>query len=200
VEFKDIVTNRYAVRQYEPKPVSEETIRELLEIIRYSASAINLQPWKIKVVADQATKERLLPVSFNQPQITGCSHLLVLCADTDYPAIIAKLDAVIAATGAPDDMRAFVIGMATDIAGRMTPEQQLQWSKEQVYIALGNALNGAYSLGLGACPMTAFDPAEYSRILSLPQTVVPTVLVSLGYPASDQPAGKLRYPIDDILI
>ncbi len=200
MEFKDIVKNRYAVRQYQPKAVPEETIHELLEMISYSASAINLQPWKIKVVSDPATKEQLLPVSFNQPQITGCSHLLVLCADTDYPAIIAKLDAAIAATGAPDEMRAFVIGMATDVAGRMTPEQQLQWSKEQVYIALGNALNGAYSLGLGACPMTAFDPAEYSRILGLPATVVPTVLVSVGYPAGDPPAGKLRYPVDDILL
>ncbi len=28
---------------------------------RYSVSAINLQPWKIKVVSDQATKEQLLP-------------------------------------------------------------------------------------------------------------------------------------------
>jgi nitroreductase / dihydropteridine reductase len=200
VEFKDIVKNRCAVRQYEPKVVPEETIRELLEMICYSASAINLQPWKIKVVADQATKEKLFPVSFNQPQITGCSHLLVLCADTDYPAIIAKLDAAIAAIGAPDDMRAFVIGMATDVAGRMTPQEQLQWSKEQVYIALGNALNGAYSLSLGACPMTAFDPAEYSRILGLPETIVPTVLVSVGYPAGDAPAGKLRYSVDDILV
>jgi nitroreductase len=200
VEFIDIVRNRHAVRQYEPKAVPEETIRELLEMIRYSVSAINLQPWKIKVVSDQETKEKLLPVSFNQPQITGCSHLLVLCADTDYPAIIAKLDAAVATTGAPDEIRAFVIGMATDVASRMTPEQQLQWSKEQVYIALGNALNGAYSLGLGACPMTAFDPAEYSRILDLPGTVVPTVLVSVGYPAGDPPAAKLRYPIDDILV
>lgn len=200
MEFKDIVKDRHAVRQYEAKAVPEETIRELLEMIRHSASAINLQPWKIKVVSDPAVKQQLLPVSFNQPQITGCSHLLVMCADTDYPAIIAKLDATIAATGAPDEMRAFVIGMARDVAGRMTPQEQLQWSKEQVYIALGNALNGAYSLGLGACPMTAFDPAEYSRILGLTETIVPTVLVSVGYPAGEAPAGKLRYPVDELLV
>ena len=32
MEFKDIVKNRRAIRQYEAKPVPEETIRELLEI------------------------------------------------------------------------------------------------------------------------------------------------------------------------
>jgi nitroreductase len=68
-----------------------------------------------------------------------------------------------------------------------------------VFIALGNAVNGAYSLGLGACPMTAFDPAEVSRLLELPATVVPTAMVCVGYSA-EPGALKLRYPVDDILI
>jgi nitroreductase/dihydropteridine reductase len=172
----------------------------LLEMISCSVSAINLQPWKIKVVADQETKEKLLPSTFGQTQVTDCSHLLVLCADVDYPALVAKLDGALAVAGVPDEMRLGMIGFATDISNEMSPKQQLKWSQEQVYIALGNALNGAYALGLGACPMTAFQPAEYSRILELPDTIVPTVLVSVGYPADDQPAAKLRYPVSDIVV
>jgi len=200
VEFIDIVKNRHSVRRYEDRKVPEETIRQLLEMIRYSASAINLQPWKIKVVSDPATKEALFPATFNQQQVLSCSHLLVLCADTDYPAIIDRYDKALAASDAPAEMRSAIVGFARDLAARMSPQEQLQWSREQVHIALGNALNGAYALGLGACPMTAFDPAEYSRILSLPATVVPTVLVSVGYPAEEPPAAKLRYPLDEILI
>lgn len=200
VEFIDIVRKRYAVRQYKDEKVPEETIRQLLDIIRYSPSAINLQPWKIKVVSDQATKDALFPATFNQQQVRSCSHLLVLCADTDYPALIDRYDKALAASGAPAEMRSFVVNMASDLSARMTPQEQLQWSREQVHIALGNALNGAYALGLGACPMTAFDPAEYSRILALPPTVVPTVLVSVGYATDEPPAAKLRYPLEEILI
>ena len=200
MEFKEIVKNRYAVRQYRAEAVPQGTIDELLEIISYSVSAINLQPWKIKVVADQETKHKLLPVSFGQAQITTCSHLLVLCADVDYPALIARLDGAMAAAGVPDEMREGLIGFAADITKDMPPEKRLKWSQEQVHIALGNAVNGAYSLGLGACPMTAFQPAEYSRILGLPDTIVPTVLVSVGYPADDGPASKLRYPVSEILV
>ena len=47
--------------------------------------------------------------------------------------------------------------------------------------------------------MTAFDPVEFARILELPPTVVPTVLVSVGY-AADEPTPKLRYPVEDIVI
>ena len=50
MEFKDIVRQRYACRQYEDRKIPEDTIQELLAIIGYSVSAINLQPWKIKVV------------------------------------------------------------------------------------------------------------------------------------------------------
>ncbi len=81
----------------------------------------------------------------------------------------------------------------------MTPERKLQWSQEQVYIALGNAVNGAYSLGLGACPMTAFKPDEVAAILDLPPTIVPTAMVTVGYSA-EPGAVKLRHPVREILI
>ena len=81
----------------------------------------------------------------------------------------------------------------------MTPEQRLHWSREQVFIALGNAVNGAYSLGLGACPMTAFQADEFARILELPPTVVPTVLLSVGYSAEDG-SPKLRHPVSEIVL
>jgi len=200
VEFKEIVKNRRSVRQYQAKAVPEETIDELLELISYSVSAINMQPWKIKVVADQKTKDELFPATFGMTQVTACSHLLVLCADTDYPAIIAKLAGAMAAAGISDEMRKRMIDLASNVSNNMTPEQRLTWSQNQVHIALGNALNGAYSLGLGACPMTAFRPDEFARILELPDTVVPTVLVSVGYPAEGQPAPKLRYPVSDIVV
>lgn len=199
MEFKDIVRNRYAVREYEDRRVPEETIRELLEITSYSVSAINLQPWKIKVVSDQKTKERLFGATFGQTQLITCSHLLVLCADTDYPTIVDRFDRALAAAGVDDDTRTSIVSFAAEISGRMTPEEQLHWSQNQVHVALGNVLNGAYSLGLGACPMTAFRPDEFARILELPANLIPTVTVSVGYPA-DEPTAKLRYPVEEIII
>jgi nitroreductase / dihydropteridine reductase len=199
MEFRDIVKNRCSIRKYEAKPVPEATINELLEIIGLSVSAINLQPWKIKVVSDQETKEKIFPAAFGQEQVRTCSHLLVLCADVDYPTLITKLDRLMAAAGVPEEMRDGLKKMATGAADGMTPEQRLAWSREQVHIALGNAVNGAYSLGLGACPMTAFEPAKLAQILGLPETLVPTTIVSVGYPA-ETGAPKLRHPVSDIVV
>lgn len=199
MDFKDIVKSRRSIRQYQSLPVREGTIYELIEIIGLSVSAMNLQPWKIKVVSDQETKDRLFEATFGQTQVKTCSHLLVLCADVDYPALIDRLDKAQAAAEVPDEMRLRLREMATNISSGMTPEQQLQWSREQVHIALGNAVNGAYSLGLGACPMTAFKPDEFARILELPPTVVPVALVTVGYSAEDG-SPKLRQPAGAIML
>jgi nitroreductase/dihydropteridine reductase len=199
MEFKEVVKNRRSIRQYQSMPVRDATIEELLEIIGMSVSAINLQPWKIKMVKDQETKDKVFTATYGQNQVKTCSHLLILCADTDYPTLIARQAEAQAAAGVPDDMRERLVQMATNVSSGMTPEQRLQWSREQVFIALGNAVNGAYSLGLGACPMTAFDPAEVARLLELPATIVPTAMVCVGYSA-EPGAPKLRYPVSELVI
>ena len=199
MEFKDLVKNRRSIRQYQGLAVRESTIEELLEIIAMSVSAINLQPWKIKVVRDQETKDKLFGATFGMNHVRTCSHVLVLCADTAYPALIDRLVKAQQAAGVDEEMWQNTRTFATQVANGMTPEQKLRWSQEQVYIALGNAVNGAYSLGLGACPMTAFKADEVARILELPPTVVPTAMVTVGYSA-EPGAAKLRHPVSDILI
>ena len=104
MEFIDIVRTRRSIRQYTDQIVPEETIHELLEIIGFSVSAINLQPWKIKVVSDRRPR-RSSSRRFRHDQVRDCSHLLVLCADVDYPTIIDRLDKAQAAAGVPDEMR-----------------------------------------------------------------------------------------------
>ena len=197
MEFKDIVMQRYATKKFDGKKIPEGKINEFIELVRFAPSSLNLQPWKIKVIADQKIKEQLFPATFNQEQATTCSHLLVFCANTDLDGLIKKVDQTLKEARVPDGMRNMVIGFAKDMNGGMSPEQRLGWAQCQVFLALGNALNGAKALGFDSCPMTGFDPQEYSRILKLPPHLVPTALCPLGY-AADKPMPKLRFAKEDI--
>ncbi len=198
MQFKDIVMQRYAVKKFNGKVVPDETINELIELVRYAPSALNLQPWKIWVVTDQKLKEELRPAAFGQEQITTCSHLLVFCADPDYDSLIKKLGVLLQQNHVPEEIQAMVTGMATQFAGPMSPGQRLAWSQAQTYLALGNALNGAKSLGLDSCPMGGFNPDEFTRILKIPKPLVPVMLCPVGY-AADTPMPKLRFKKEDIL-
>jgi nitroreductase len=186
---------RYATRAFTDQKVPEDKINELIDLIRFAPSALNLQPWRIKIVSDQKTKEALGPAMFNQPQAVNCSHLLILCTDTDIDAVIAMSDRSMKNAGFPDDVRTRMTEMATGLKGNFTPA----WLQQQVYFALGNAVNGAKSLGFDSCPMTGFDPDKVAQILGLPKNLVPTALCPVGYGA-DSPGPKARLSHTDLLI
>lgn len=199
MDFKSIVMRRYAVKKFNGKKVDEPTISKLLELIQFSASSFNLQPWKIKVVSDQKTKDEICKVAWNQPQVNTCSHLLVLCADSNVSALIDQLESMLLANGAKPESLKDYVGMMRGFASNLNDEQKKVWAQKQCYIALGNAMNGATSLGLDSCPMEGFDPAAVDKILHLPKNVHSTLLVPIGYP-EDMPRPKLRFPIKNILI
>jgi nitroreductase len=189
---------RYATKKFNGHKVQEDRVNALLDYVRFAPSALNLQPWKIKIVIDQKTKEELRKVSNDQEQVTTCSHLLVFCADSDYDSLIKRLGELMKKNHVPDDIIANVTGMAAMFANSMTKEQQAAWSQAQTYLALGNALNGAKSLGFDSCPMGGFDPAGYSRILKIPKHLTPVMLCPIGY-AADKPGLKFRYEREEIV-
>jgi nitroreductase / dihydropteridine reductase len=190
MEFKEIVMQRYATKKFDGKKLPQEKVDALFEMIRYSPSSSNIQPWKIKVITDQKTKELLAPVSWNQPQITTCSHLLVFCADTNLDEPVKKLIEML------PHAKDYYLGIKKGFDA-MTEEQKLSWAQRQLFLPLGNALNGAKSLGFDSCPMEGFNPSEYSKILKLPKNLVPTVLCPIGY-AADTPRPKVRFEKKDI--
>ena len=62
MEFKDIVMQRYATKQFDGRIVEEQKLFALLDLIRFSPSAFNLQPWKVKVVTATKIKAQAAPV------------------------------------------------------------------------------------------------------------------------------------------
>lgn len=197
MEFREIVNSRYATKKFDGRQIPGEKIDALLELIRMAPSSFGLQPYKILVISDKKTKEKLSPASWNQPQITSCSHLLVFCANSDIKSHIDKYEQMMNDAKVPEENVKSYVGMMRGFDEGLSKEHKLSWSQRQTYIAIGNAVNGAKSLGFDSCPMEGFSPEEYSKILKLPENIVPSALVTLGY-AADNPHPKIRYKKEDI--
>ncbi len=199
MEFIDIVKQRYATKKFDGRKITDERLNKLLEMIRLAPSSFGLQPFKVKVIADQETKERLMPASWNQQQINTCSHLLVFCADTNIKRHIDEYEKMMKAAGISDEISGPYIGMMRSFESSLSTEAKLSWAQRQAYIAVGNAVNGAKSLSLDSCPMEGFDPKQYSELLGLPEHLVPTALVAVGH-AADKPNPKIRFPAEELFI
>jgi len=198
MEFKYLVLERFNAKKFDGRRIDDKKLNELFDIIRYAPSADNLQPWKIKVVADQATKEKLLEATmpFNRERVRACSHLLVFCADKDLESRWPRLEAAIRKADYPESEIEHMGNVAKMMMAR-APEERLNRSQWDVFLAVGNAVNGAKSLGFDSSLMGGFNGKEYARILGLPASLVPTLMVALGYAAED-PLPKVRFAKEDI--
>lgn len=198
MEFKKLVEKRFAARNYNEKKIDDDKIDQILEMIRLSPSALNLQPWKVKVIADDNLKEKLYQNSMDQKHIKSCSHGLLMCADTDLKGQAEKIINGIKLAGAPEEVLQFYEMAVKRLIQR--PEQELLCeAQKNVFIATTQGVYAAKSLGIDSCIVQGFDSEAFAQILELPENIVPTVLITLGY-ALDEPSPKIRFPKEEMIL
>jgi len=197
MDLEDILKTRYATKLFDGRKIEKDKLDKLFNLIFLSPSSYNLQPWKIKVIEDQKTKEELLSVSFNQKQITTCSHLLILCADLDIEKNISKLEEKLLLILPRENVQKY-IQVLKNFASSMDRNERLIWAQKQVYILAQTILLVSKHLGFDSCPMEGFDPVAYSKILNLDNSLIPTLVIPIGY-AADKPKPKIRLDRNDLI-
>lgn len=181
---------RYATKGFDSeKKIPADTWDALESSLRLTPSSYGLQPWKFIVITDPAAKESLLEASWGQKQIVECSHLVVIASRTkiteDY------VDHFIEVTGevqgrTKESMEGYKKVIVGDLVEGARSQTIQYWAKNQCYIALGNLLNSCALLGIDACPMEGFKPAEYDEILGLTeQGLGAAVICPVGYRRDD---------------
>ncbi len=196
---------RYATKQFDPaRKIAAEHWKTLEEAMTLAPSSYGLQPWAFVVVTDPKVREKLRAVSWNQPQITDASHLVVFCAKANLARADVEryIDRIAQVRAVPKDALA---GFRDMMLGTVEAPgaNHLHWNQRQVYIALGFFLSAAAMLGIDACPMEGFDAAKYNEILGLTaQGLSATVLATAGYRSpGDSYASlkKVRFDASDVI-
>jgi nitroreductase len=199
---------RYATKQFDPqRKISATDWAALEEVLVLSPSSGGLQPWTFVVVDDPAVREKLKPAAYGQAQITDASHLVVFTAKKSFGE--ADVDEFIAHTakvrGAPlEALKPFRDMLVGGIVQAKDPQTRKEWAARQTYIALGNLLTSAAVLGIDACPMEGFSPAQFDEILGLDaKGLTSTVICTLGYRSvTDAYASlpKVRFPREKVIL
>ncbi|NLO27363.1 MAG: nitroreductase [Actinobacteria bacterium] len=66
MDFLELVSSRYAVRSYQPRPVEQDKLDRVLEAVRLAPSGSNRQPWRFVVVRDPEIRQQLVPACSGQ--------------------------------------------------------------------------------------------------------------------------------------
>ena len=197
---------RYATKQFDPsKTLSPDTLTALEDTLVLTPSSFGLQPWHFFVIQDPKIREELLPHSWGQKQVTDCSHLIVLTAKTSISEeqIDQFLERTTAVRGGDLESLNPYRDMMVGFTQNMDESEKLHWAKMQTYIALGQLMTTAATLGVDACPMEGIVKEEYDRILELPgRGLATSVACALGYRSKEDKyanAPKVRFEKNEIL-
>lgn len=206
--LQDALAWRYATKVFDAsRRIPDELWTALEQSLVLTPSSWGLQPWRFVVVTDVGLKQQLRPVSWNQPQITDCSHLVVFAARTEIRE--ADLDRLIQAMATtrgvdPSTLAPYRQMMQADIVAGPRAAIAREWAIRQCYIALGQFMLSCALLGIDACPMEGIDPPAYDRILGLEGSGYGTaVACAAGYRAANDKYAqlpKVRYPLAEVVL
>ena len=181
---------RYATKKMDPtKSVPLEKVENILEAIRLTASSSGLQPYEILVITNQAIREKIKAIAWDQAQIVDSSYLLVFAAWDTYTA-----DRINNAFDMTEKIRNFK-SEAGDIYRQKLlssyplrdAETNYNHAAKQAYIGLGTALIAAADEQVDCTPMEGFDPAALDEILNLKaKGLRSVVMLPLGYRNADE--------------
>jgi nitroreductase len=78
---------RYATKQFDPaKTIAPEIWTALEDALVLTPSSYGLQPWKFLIITSPELKAQLQPFSWNQSQVTDCSHYVVFAIKKNLAA------------------------------------------------------------------------------------------------------------------
>lgn len=154
------ILSRTSIRQYTDQPVADELKEAILRAAMAAPSGVNRQPWEFILI--------------DNPEI-----LKALADSLPYAKMAAKAPMAIAVCGN---------------SSRFLEDDDATLWVQDVSAASENILLAANALGLGAVWTCLYPHADRmeaaSRILGLPESIVPFSLIPIGHPA------KTHTPID----
>lgn len=190
--------NRSAVKVYDPTyKIEKSELEEILTFANRAPSAWNLQHWHFLAITSDEAKEKLLPIAYNQKQITESSVTIVVLGDKQ-----ANLNVETIYGSAVEN------GEITEDIKNMVQKQVEAVYQNQNYAyeaAVMNAtfpamqiMNAATIKGLGTCAIGGFNRTQLEEAFQIDERFVPLMLITIGKTLKD-PRTSTRRPLSEVV-
>lgn len=158
----ETIMTRRSIRDYKDEPVSRDQMAKILECGIYAPSALNMQPWEVRVVDNKEFLDGVTAIAVKQnPKIAEQPNFRNFFRNAPTVAFVA------------------------------CPEQSYSGEFDSGLLS-ENMMLAAWSMGIGSCclgsvvpVMNSEDAKPYLERLQLPEGYKLLVSIAFGYPADD---------------
>jgi F420 biosynthesis protein FbiB-like protein len=175
------ITGRRSIRRYLPDRITPAMIDSLLQVAVSAPSAHNRQPWRFRVITEDAEKVALataMGIRLRRDRLDDSdeAHIVEADANRSYQRLTGA-PAIIVVCMSEEDMDTY--------PDKRRSQAEYVMAVQSVAMAGQNLLLAIHADGLGACWLCAplFCPDVVVDVLGLPKTWQPQGLITIGYPA-----------------
>ncbi|MBF4991841.1 nitroreductase family protein [Methylophilus sp. QUAN] len=196
----ETLLSRSAAKYYDPEAtLSDDQIRQLVEIGTSAPTSFHLQNWRFIAVRSREAKARLSPIAWSQPPIMEASVTFIICGQlADASVIPARLAPLVEMGVMPASMVQEWETPARDLYQNF-PQRQRDEAVRTGTFGAAAIIYAARSMNLGSTPMIGFDADAVHREFNLAPNEVPVMLLSIGAERSGNWAQKPRRPVKEVL-
>lgn len=162
MNFQEVNEKRRAINIFDPeKAVSDKLLEEMIALASKAPSSFNLQPWNLLVLRDQAKKEQLKSLAWDQPKVVEAPVILVVLADKNgwqegHPTVEKNWQEMLKSGSMQPEQREWLLN-ATKSLYDWSPDANLAFAAKNTGFFAMALMYAATSLGLETHPMDGFD-------------------------------------------
>lgn len=155
------------------KKISNDDMDYILEAGRKSPSSFGMEPWHFLVITNEALKNAMYPLCYNQAQITSCSHIVIVLyrkanqfmLDSDYLRNTAKQ--ALPSNHSEADLNEACQYFIDYYTHGLPQDQNVNiWSEMQCYIACANMMTAAAYREIDSCAIGGFQHEALAELLT----------------------------------
>ena len=202
-KFMDAMNFRHACKVFDAtRKIPDEFVEFILEVGRKSPSSFGMEAWKFLVITNEDLKAKLRLSCWDQPQITTCSHLVVILAGIEGVKVASGIpEKRFARREMPQENLDFYMKLyAEHLQDTLSSDARIyEWTARQTYIAAANMMSAAAYVGIDSCPIEGFTKEEIETILELDTAKHQVAMIlPFGYRVNPQ-STQLRCDFDGVV-
>lgn len=174
------------------KKIASSDFDFILKSAQLSPTSFGMQGIKLLVVTNDALKQSLQPLCWNQKQISTSSHLVIFTVRTSD--LTPNSDWVKARFEerpiSKEHKKAYLSAYNTFLSDKDIYE----WGARQAYILLGNMMNTSAMLGIDSCAIEGFEKSRVEELLGKEDIAL---MCAFGYRVNEA-STKIRVSIDEM--
>lgn len=194
----DAIKNRRSHRSYSSKPISLETVKQLIELANLAPSPMTRQNRHFVIVTNSETRLALKEAALNQQHVASASVVIVVVSPSDFVAPESLIEQCC-------DWGMDLWGVtANDYIGNQQFEDHYRmwrdrWDLQDAAVAIQTLLLAATEMGLASCWIGGFDEDAVRAVLHLPSDSRVHALVTLGYLLNSPEFPRRRRDVEELI-